>query len=298
MDLGLLQQKMNSFIEVVSSWNRNVGKMYHSSTPEDVTVQLIDNNGNVIDSTMPNVAKFRKQIWDDVGGALGQIGKRVYINSVDGDDSNDGSSTVTPFKTLKKAIESGVKGVPLYISYMCDNDGTYVYEIDDSITCYVSSISISRHVAGEAKFIFKQSTENDNYHAINCFGNLNIDTDLYITIEIENKRAGTNPNLLGIIRQFNGKLTFSNRSVINLGDSGISFLYGHPADGCTSIECSTYYKPITTNGSYFIHNNLNTPVILNSSVSPIDDSSKWIKNIVRNTGGTPLNVVSNLNFSL
>ena len=36
MDLNALQQKINNYITVVSSWVRNVGKLYFSSTPENV----------------------------------------------------------------------------------------------------------------------------------------------------------------------------------------------------------------------------------------------------------------------
>jgi len=103
MDLAALQEKINNYITVVSSWVRNVGKLYFSGTAEDVTVQMIDDNGNVVDTTLPNVAQFRKTVWDDVGGAIGQFNRTVYVDALNGDDLNNGNS-VTPFKTLSKAL--------------------------------------------------------------------------------------------------------------------------------------------------------------------------------------------------
>jgi len=128
MDLAALQLKINNYITVVSSWVRNVGKLYFSSTPEDVTVQLIDDNGNVVDTTLPNVAQFRKRVWDDVGGAIGQFDKTFYVNQETGDDSNSGSIS-SPFKTLGKAIDktpvSGRATIHIIGSYTETNPNVY-----------------------------------------------------------------------------------------------------------------------------------------------------------------------------
>lgn len=297
MDLAVLSQKVNSWTTVTANWLTNIGNLHFSGTPQDITVKMLDNNGNIIDITIPNVAKFRQQIWDDVGGALGQFGKTVYVDSINGNDLNAGTSN-TPFKTMKKAMESAVKGNPINILYMCDDNNNYIYEVDSSIDCYASHININRRVSGTAKMIFKQKINDNEYSFLRCFIPISIGIDSYLTIEIEDKRLGTTPSTLGVIRQYNGKLSFINRGKINLGNSGISLLYGHPADGCTSIEFSTYYNQITTNGIPLIHNNVNTPVILNAPIQLIDNTSAWIKNITRDTNGKPLNVLSNVNFSV
>ncbi len=48
-------------------------------------------------------ALFKKRVWDDVGGALGQFNRYMYVDEVNGDDSNDGSSS-SPFKNIHTAF--------------------------------------------------------------------------------------------------------------------------------------------------------------------------------------------------
>jgi len=106
MDLNELQQRISNFITVMGSWVLNVGKLYFSGTPENVTVDMIDTNGNLTTTTLPNVAQFRKTVWDDVGGALGHFDKTLYVNYESGDDNNDGLNSSTPFKTMYKALSA------------------------------------------------------------------------------------------------------------------------------------------------------------------------------------------------
>ena len=79
------------------------------STPAYVSYQYKDSNGNILTKTIANRGKFKEQIWDDVGGALGQFYRTFYVDAENGDDNNDGSSS-TPFKTLKKAYDSVPSG--------------------------------------------------------------------------------------------------------------------------------------------------------------------------------------------
>lgn len=129
MDLAALQLKINNYITVVSSWVRNVGKLYFSGTPENVTVELIDDNGNLVTKTLPNVAQFRKTVWDDVGGALGQFNKTFYVDEINGDDSNAGASS-SPFKTLKKATDSTPIGGTCNIILLSDLTQNYSFSIE------------------------------------------------------------------------------------------------------------------------------------------------------------------------
>jgi hypothetical protein len=86
------------------NWANATPDLY-DSTPKDVTITLKDENGNLFNKTVANRGKFKQQLWDDVGGALGQFRKKFYVNAVNGDDNNDGTST-NPFKTIKKACDS------------------------------------------------------------------------------------------------------------------------------------------------------------------------------------------------
>ena len=140
MDLAALQEKINNYITVVSSWVRNVSALYFSGTPQNVTVDMIDDNGNLTTSTLPNVAQFRKTVWDDVGGALGQLEKSFYVDALNGNDLNSGTSAA-PFKTLKKAVDSCPKTARALIRII----GDYTFTIDEGNVDYSYKI-ITIHI--------------------------------------------------------------------------------------------------------------------------------------------------------
>jgi len=95
------------------------------STPKDVQIDLKDTNGNVVTKTIANRGKFKQQLWDDVGGALGQFNKTFYVDATNGNDTNDGSSAY-PFKTIKKACDSvpvgGVGNITILGDYTLQQD--------------------------------------------------------------------------------------------------------------------------------------------------------------------------------
>ncbi len=59
MDLNSLQQKINSYTSVVSSWLKNSSKLYISNTPAVVKVKMLDEHGKVVDVNVPNIAKVK-----------------------------------------------------------------------------------------------------------------------------------------------------------------------------------------------------------------------------------------------
>jgi len=75
------------------------------SSPKNVSYQYKDADGNIQTKTIANRGKFKQQLWDDVGAALGQFNRTFYVDADNGDDNNDGSSN-NPFKTIKKAVDS------------------------------------------------------------------------------------------------------------------------------------------------------------------------------------------------
>ena len=83
--------------------------MFGDPNPKFVEIPQKDENGNIVNYLSPNDAQKTKKFWDDVGGALGQFNRTFYVNSVNGDDNNDGSFT-HPFLTLNKAINSVQNG--------------------------------------------------------------------------------------------------------------------------------------------------------------------------------------------
>jgi len=94
------------------------------STPKDVQIQLKDSNGNIYTKTVANRGKFKQQLWDDVGGALGQFWRTFYVDANNGNDNNDGSSA-HPFKTIQKAVNSVPTGGFGLININSDYTGTF-----------------------------------------------------------------------------------------------------------------------------------------------------------------------------
>jgi len=107
---------------------RKMYDLHYNPNPLDVPFEYIDENGNKTTTNIANVANFRKKVWDDVGGALGQFNRTFYVDAENGDDNNDGSSD-SPFKTIKKACDSVPVGGMGYI-YLKEGQ---VYKINTTI---------------------------------------------------------------------------------------------------------------------------------------------------------------------
>ena len=101
------------------------------STPQDVQIQIKDSDGNITTKTVANRGKFKQQIWDDVGAALGQFNRTFYVDATNGDDNNDGSEA-NPFKTIDKAVGSvpvgGVGGITILGDYTLQQDINIEYK--------------------------------------------------------------------------------------------------------------------------------------------------------------------------
>ena len=100
------------------NWANATPDLYDSD-PKLVDITLKDANGNLITKSVQNRGMFKKAIWDDVGGALGQFNRIFYVDSQNGDDNNDGSSD-SPFKTLAKAISATPIGGQVTINLLSD----------------------------------------------------------------------------------------------------------------------------------------------------------------------------------
>ena len=83
---------------------RKMYDLHYNPNPLDVPFEYIDENGKKVTTTIKNQAGFRKKVWDDVGGALGQFNRKFYVDAVNGDDNNTGDSS-HPFKTIQKAVD-------------------------------------------------------------------------------------------------------------------------------------------------------------------------------------------------
>ena len=109
---------------------RKMYDLHYNPKPLDVELPYIDENGNLLIAKQMNNAKFRKRVWDDVGGALGQFNRTFYVDVVNGDDNNTGTSD-SPFKTIKKAVDSvpvGGNGIIILLNdYDLSNEASNIY---------------------------------------------------------------------------------------------------------------------------------------------------------------------------
>lgn len=145
MDLTALQQKINNYTTVISSWFTTVGKLYFDSTPQNVSVSLLDDNGNVTSKTFPNAAQFRKTVWDDVGGALGQFERKFYIDCINGADTNTGTAN-SPFATINKAIDTTPFGgkCTVYLMGSTDSLEPIEYVVEQNINIENKTLHLFR----------------------------------------------------------------------------------------------------------------------------------------------------------
>lgn len=104
LNLAEIQQKLDRLIQNMSEQNRRAYQIFYDPNPQDVTLPQLDENGNLVNVTIPNRAKIKQQMWDDVNAAVGLWHRTFYVNA-DGNDNNPGTSDA-PFATLSKALAS------------------------------------------------------------------------------------------------------------------------------------------------------------------------------------------------
>jgi len=103
INLTEISQKVLDTVSNASNVFRKMYDLHYNPNPIDVPMEYIDENGQKRTTQVPNVAKFRKRVWDDVGGALGQFDRTFYVDQQNGDDNNEGTSS-EPFASFHKAI--------------------------------------------------------------------------------------------------------------------------------------------------------------------------------------------------
>ena len=277
MDLNSLGQKIDNWTAVVDSELRNRHAMYFDATPKDV--DILDFNGNTV--PLPNRAKIKKQLWDDVGGALGRLHATVYVDEVNGDDTNDGTQSL-PFKTLNKAANSTPAGLvsvkllsditldpalPIY----CYSKTVYIGSADNntkSITANMGSVS---HIALRGSYLSIAANINLNIHSV---GTRSFIAANGSTVEM---RGGINISGDAIFTYLKG-------SVFVLNSTGKS--YSITNNGLIAKLASTgtfdfYYGGGIINGAP-----ISTPLM-----------KQYIAGLVTNANGSVLNANANVNLA-
>lgn len=165
LNLTEINQKVLRTVKMGTDLFRKAYDLHYNPTPKDVPFDYPDANGNLTTTQMPNMAKFRHQVWDDVGGALGQFSPTYYVDHANGDDNNSGSSSA-PFKTIKKAVDSAP--AMSVITIVLKGTG---HVVDANILGRFSKVEIygdTTVAGGKSKIIFKAYTSN-NYNFLYGF---------------------------------------------------------------------------------------------------------------------------------
>lgn len=98
-----IQQKLDRVLSNAGEIVRNLWKLHFDPNPQDVLTEIYDENGNLRQVSIPNLAKWRDTVWRDAQSAMS---KTFYVDAVNGSDTTGDGSATNPFKTIKKAIDS------------------------------------------------------------------------------------------------------------------------------------------------------------------------------------------------
>ena len=139
MDLNSLGQKIDNWTAVVSDWQRKIGDVYFSPTPANVQVKLTDATGNPVETTIPNIAAFRQHLHNDV---VAIQGRKIYIDEINGSDTNDGLDPRRPKKTVKNIIKENRHVRHIGIELLTDvhiNSVNPIYLSDNGVCRFAGS---------------------------------------------------------------------------------------------------------------------------------------------------------------
>ena len=237
------------------------------STAKDVQIELKDSNGNVYTKTVANRGKFKQQLWDDVGGALGQFSRTFYVDATNGDDNNDGSSA-NPFKTIEKACNSVPTGGVGYISLKSD------ININHNIFLYHKSISFNFN-----SYSINFKTDGKSYvygFFIGDFSSLKFTNG---TINTPNKDSDTS-----------NYHSYNHPAIIKIGIKGDNFY---------SLACS-YDVTYNDSGDYYFFEASYAAVSFSfQGTVNFSGSRSWddlSSGLIKDSNGVPRNVISNIVF--
>ena len=275
--------------------------MFGDTTPKDVSIPQKDANGNIVNYLSPNRAKFKQQIWDDVGGALGQLNRTVYVDSDNGDDTDDGLSYATAFKTIKKAIDTyGVSGGNLEVQLRGNAD----HIIDEHI--YTNNVNI-HIIKNDGNGVIVQDGYEDGYgnagygiilkNAAIRFSRVTIKTANKVNADVGHAYDQ------GVVRR-NTENTTVFLYVCNLQIGDLPMIrrgYNDPHIDIYLRSCSIDCVG-ANNDSYLIHNETGDYRVSQSGVTlntKIDNSTNltWndlLTNITKDSNGVPRAVISNI----
>ena len=287
------------------NWANATPDLYDSAA-KNVDIIQKDDNGNIYTKTIANRGMFKQQLWDDVGGALGQFNRTFYVDADNGDDNNDGSSG-NPFKSLQKAVDSvpisgfgcinlvsdytGSFNVNLKTIYMSINAGK-VWTIPMGDRCDITGSNVGIYNQGN---LIVDKGDGSDITAENYAGfwvsdsEYNIFLGIIANLCLINNKA-TNPvridsdrSLFGVRNSGMNQNIQINLVVYNIYTNGNFTLDGNLMqlnNGCGSFQWNNF-------------NNDSSFQVIDSSGNAVDVKTK-IAGIIKDSNSVPRNVISNI----
>lgn len=277
------------------------------STPADVNIQVKDSNGNITTKTVANRGKFQKQVWDDVGGALGSFNQTFYVNSIEGLDTNNGTKEL-PFKTLQKASDSIPTCGSGIIHIVADTHDTFSAHfkdiqiiIKDNLTWtidmgkFVYCDGANLTILNNGSIVIDSGDESNindgNRNGFLVNSNENISTlskasSLYLINKSNNPiNIGAGRGLIGPTTWTNAQNIGIHLAIFNIFTSGDAVIDGY------------LLRLNHGNGSFqhMIHGSGTSINYVDSSGEAVDINTK-ILGIIKDTNGVPRNIQSNIIF--
>jgi len=275
---------------------RKMYDLHYNPNPLDVPFEYIDENGNKVITTIPNVTNFRKRVWND---ALSGMYKIYFVDETNGNDTNIGTND-NPFKTIQKAIQNIPQG----------GFGIIYLKNDASISTTVST--------GHRHIVFRSTIDNENASLIlntNATGGPSLVVDRMGSIRIKCNTVAQNTyddNIRSVIATIEGGSIWSSNNdaaSINAREIVSSKLDIKANTRLTSVQgnLKVDYTDMTTadNTSLLCYINYYAglalhlgSVTLNGNAITTDDYSALVTGIIKDAdSGNPVNIISNINFS-
>ena len=263
-----------------------------------VTLEYYDKSGQLRKATFDNRAKLIQNFIQNVNQAMA---KRVYVDPTNGSDGNDGSPDA-PVQTLWKAVEIIPPGGVGEIILRGD------ISIQQNIFLNGKTLIIRRENLPAIKdennpWISHQIIDEENNYT-SGFSPYRGGTIFFHGVNI---RTVSSSNTLGIWEGFIKRtdnafcrIGFFN-SIIEVNTSSLIRIAAGPT-GLTEISLyGTEVRKLDT--SYPVLNEGNSPIYLKVGTTTFTDSSgntltwdNFVKNILRDSNGVPLNVIANISI--
>lgn len=296
INLAEIQQKQDRLLANIAEQNRKAYKMFYSPTPANVTLPQYDENGNLLNVTIPNRARIKEQIWNDAATGMYKI---YYVDAVNGNDGNDGTST-SPFATLRKAIIAVPRG-GLGIIYV---KGDLVQTSEQRIGVEGRKIIIRAHADTPNAVLTFRNTNGKDALDVNYNSHLSINMDCaFENVYDTNLRSALS--------------CYGNSQIAILNNYQATVQNGTSIKSNVTVGDNTRLVWIRNAGLYYANMNITTgtncllfgcgetgavagvnkgTITLNGATPTDTDIINLTAGIIKDANGVPRNIVSNVIF--